>query len=92
MNNPLPTIIIRAHAAEGCTAISPLNATIAQRDGTELPLHIQKAVVTIDWGTREPVTVDIKAIGGFAADMAAGLRYIGIDGRKFRLVEVLELP
>jgi hypothetical protein len=92
-SNPLPTTIIRVPKPESLYGgVNPFACDLVTSDGKPFPLAVTKAIVTLDWNSHEPVTLDIKAMGGFEAEVAAGLRYIEINGRKFRLVEVLELP
>lgn len=73
-------------------AYSSLAAKITQSDGRPLPLGFQnaKATLNLDWESGEAITVDFRAVTGFGFEVVAGIRYLEIDGRKFRLVEVDE--
>lgn len=93
MNTPLDKAIILRMPSVGSDSILPSKAAkITQADGSNFPLYVQRAIIDIDWGTMAPVTVDLKCIGGFAVEAAAGLRNIEINGKTYRLVEVVDMP
>ena len=52
-----------------------------------LPFAVTEATIHINYGSRDPVTVDIKAAGNTELEVVAGVRYVEIDGKKYRLVE-----
>jgi hypothetical protein len=80
--NDLPQIVITCPPNR-----SSRDARIKQTDGSEVPGRYTKAVVTVDWASGAAPVVDLTAIVP-SFDIAAGVRSIELNGRKFRLVEV----
>ncbi len=84
--HPLPTVQIRTPLA-GVHAVSSLKAKVTQSDGSEFPLALEHATVHIDWESGAPITVDLTAVIGIDAEVIAGVRFITINGVRYRLVE-----
>jgi hypothetical protein len=86
-----PIVLLSVPAPEGtATAVSAIKATIRQSDGSEFPAAVEQATVHIDWATGEPVTVDLKLVGGVAVEAAAGISTLEINGKRYELREVKE--
>ena len=52
----------------------------------EIPFNVTKATIHLDYSSRAPVTVILHGSGDIAAECAAGVRKIIIDGKVYRLV------
>ena len=65
---------------------SSLRARITQLDGSEVPGMYTRAEIIVDWEHGEVPVVDLTCLGP-SLDIAAGIRSIEIDGKKYRLVE-----
>jgi hypothetical protein len=86
--HPLPTVQIRTPLGS-TNAVSSLGAKIKQSDGSEFPLLLThaKATVNIDWNSGDAITVDFETVGGFDIELTAGVRFITLNGVRYRLVE-----
>jgi hypothetical protein len=87
MRHPLPTVHIRTPLSGG-PAQSSLGVRVTQSDGSEFPLELRnaKATINIDWKTGTPVAVDFQAVAGFDVELTAGVRYVTLNGIRYRLV------
>ena len=54
----------------------------------ELPFHITAATIRINYASREPVKVDLKAEGPINVEIMAQVETIEISGKLYRLQEV----
>ena len=70
---------------------SSLRAKITQMDGSEFPGKYTWAGITLNWADGDPPVVDLELQAIMPEiDIAADVRHIVLDGRKYRLVEVDE--
>lgn len=90
-NASFPVVVIKSPSPEELySSVSSRHTTIKQADGTDLPFAFAKAVVTVDYNEYLPVTVELTAVGGFEVELAAGLRIITLNGKRYQLVEAEE--